>query len=153
MKKNLWVTFWKKHLFPFCLSFPKWCNTYTFVEEIKALEYQIFSTHFLSKFIFESPKNWRFSPTCDFHPYPSRRLSLIFFFTRIRGCSFVNCQLCLWTVVSHLCKELSWLKGDRKASFYMWLWQWMEWPQNLHATSIHLASIHHRVTFCMSYIG
>ena len=36
----------------FCLSFPKWCNTYTFVEEIKALEYQTFSTHFLSKFMF-----------------------------------------------------------------------------------------------------
>ena len=40
------------HFFAFCLSFPKWCNTYTFVEEIKALEYQTFSTHFLSKFMF-----------------------------------------------------------------------------------------------------
>ena len=44
------ISWW--NLIAFCLSFPKWCNTYTFVEEIKALEYQTFSTHFLSKFMF-----------------------------------------------------------------------------------------------------
>ena len=50
-----WDFFWPiscQNLMAFCLSFPKWCNTYTFVEEIKALEYQTFSTHFLSKFMF-----------------------------------------------------------------------------------------------------
>ena len=35
----------------FCLSFPKWCNTYTLAEKIKALEHQTFSTHFTSKFM------------------------------------------------------------------------------------------------------
>ena len=44
------ISWW--NLIAFCLSFPKWCNTYTFVEEIKALEYQTFSTHFLSNFMF-----------------------------------------------------------------------------------------------------
>ena len=46
-----WPIYWWNQK-AFCLSFPKWCNTYTFVEEIKALEYQTFSTHFLSKFMF-----------------------------------------------------------------------------------------------------
>ena len=35
----------------FCLSFLKWCNTYTLAEKIKALEHQTFSTHFTSKFM------------------------------------------------------------------------------------------------------
>ena len=35
----------------FCLSFPKWCNTYTLAEKIKALKNQTFSAHFISIFM------------------------------------------------------------------------------------------------------
>ena len=45
-----WPIFWW-NLMAFCLSFPKWCNTYTLAEKIKALEHQTFSTHFTSKFM------------------------------------------------------------------------------------------------------
>ena len=45
-----WSIFWW-NLMAFCLSFPKWCNTYTLAEKIKALEHQTFSTHFTSKFM------------------------------------------------------------------------------------------------------
>ena len=45
-----WSFFWW-NLMAFCLSFPKWCNTYTLAEKIKALEHQTFSTHFTSKFM------------------------------------------------------------------------------------------------------
>ena len=51
---NLWRLFWPIswwNLMTFCLSFPKWCNTYTLAEKIKALEHQTFSTHFTSKFM------------------------------------------------------------------------------------------------------
>ena len=45
-----WPIFWW-NLMAFCLSFPKWCNTYTLAEKIKALEHQTFSTYFTSKFM------------------------------------------------------------------------------------------------------